>query len=204
MKLKVGHNFSQFIYRFKTEIFECRAQVVLSNFSQFKKKIGVFECCFTLSKAKHMGRNISKNISPVTVEVFKWIFIHFSISQYFLRQLLRGFFTISGVNFEISDDLMIMVFINWLILLAVSENLSNFLSSLKGKSVWSQWAMITRISLVEGPALYFGFTEGPKRIQDLWSGVVVVETTVSDETALNLNWLVTKVPLLSYFVRLSI
>ena len=97
VKLKARHNFSQFIHRSKIGIFECWSQVALSKFSQFKKilKIGIFECCSTLGTAEHLGRNISKKIYPVTVKVFKWIFSRFSISQYFLRQWLRGLFTSS-------------------------------------------------------------------------------------------------------------
>ena len=111
VKLKAKHNFSQFIHRskifkiqkskfkkiLKIGIFECWSQVALSKFSQFKKilKIGIFESCSTLGTAEHLGRNISKKIYPVTVKVFKWIFSRFSISQYFLRQWLRGLFTSS-------------------------------------------------------------------------------------------------------------
>ena len=97
VKLKVKHNFSQFIHRSKIGIFKCWSQVALSKFSQFKKilKIGIFESCSTLGTAEHLGRNISKKIYPVTVKVFKWIFSRFSISQYFLRQWLRGLFTSS-------------------------------------------------------------------------------------------------------------
>ena len=45
------------------------------------------------------------------------------------------FYQFRAVTFEISADLMIMVLINWLILFAVSENLSHIFSSLKGKYV---------------------------------------------------------------------
>ena len=77
----------------------------------------------------------------------------------------------------------------------------------------------TRTSLVEGPTLYFGFMGGllwgtPVHITHIqgypklsWaynpsSITCVVVETVSDRTAFHANWLVTKVPLLLYFVRL--
>ena len=42
LKLKLGHNFSLFIRRFKIEIFECWSMAVLPSFSQFTKRFRVF------------------------------------------------------------------------------------------------------------------------------------------------------------------
>lgn len=73
-----------------------------------------------------------------------------------------------------------------------------------------RWVMITRTSLEEGPALYFGFMREPILIQDLMGGIhnpsyipwYILETTVSEETSFNAKMLVTKVPLLLYFFQI--
>ena len=52
---------------------------------------------------------------------------------------------------------MIMVLINWLILLAVSENLSHNFPNLKGESVWSLTLGDDNKSITgEGPTMDFG------------------------------------------------
>ena len=47
VKLKLGHHFSQFIYRFKTGTFESWTKAVAPSFWQFTKRfqIGIFEFC---------------------------------------------------------------------------------------------------------------------------------------------------------------
>ena len=47
VKLKLGHNFSQFIYRFKIRTIESWTKSVLPSFSQFtmRLKTGISDCC---------------------------------------------------------------------------------------------------------------------------------------------------------------
>lgn len=111
--------------------------------------------------------------------------------------------------------------INWLKLLAVSENLfHSFSNSEVSLPNPPHWVSITRTSLGERPALwrelYFELMGtytywmswrggGDLKIwvihNSFYTSRVVVVTTVSEESASHANWLVIKVSLFSYFVR---
>ena len=115
------------------------------------------------------------------------------------------FYYFRRVNSEISKDFKIMGVINWFMLLAVPENLSENFSNDEGDSVWSLtqdddnknisgqgtytviWIYVGHIFI--GDLGKLSVTYYSPYI--LW---VTVETTVSDETAFHANWLVTKVP----------
>ena len=108
-----------------------------------------------------------------------------------------------------------MVVLNWLMLLAVAEKLSNNLLSLKGDFVWSpHWVMIARTLVGKEPTLYFWFMRDLYSLKIWWElkpwvtnipsyiPLVIFKTTLSDEIAFHANWLVTKVPWFLCFIRL--
>lgn len=110
--------------------------------------------------------------------------------------------------------------INWLKLLAVSENLfHSFSNSEVSLPNPPHWVSIARTSLGERPALwkelYFELTVtytywmswgGNLKIwvthNSFYTSRVAVATTVSEESASHANWLVIKVSLFSHFDRL--
>ena len=121
--------FSQVVHRFKIGIFKCLSLAVNSNFSQFKKiwkfwNFGILDIAFWWE-------------SEFWKWVFKWIF---SLSRpanrnVFFNHVKWIFYYLRRVNSETLEDLMIMVVINWLILLAISENLlPNFSQRCQRKS----------------------------------------------------------------------
>ena len=167
---------SQFTQRFKAGIFECCSRLDFPIFpnSWERWKIGIFKFCsigitskfFEIRKEIKnwddwvLKWNLQMNNSEWKLKVFKSIFnpIRTANLDIFFNPVEWIIYRLRRVNSEISEDWMIMVMTNWLMLLAVSEKLSHNFFNLKGDSVWySYWVMLTKSSLGKGPMLYFWF-----------------------------------------------
>ena len=76
LKLKLGHNFSQLIYRFKLGTFESWTQVVFRTFPQFTKrsKIGIFEYSAGWNIPLHGWKRLKIGIFEYQIRLYFQVF----------------------------------------------------------------------------------------------------------------------------------
>ena len=102
----------------KLEYLNVDLRLYFQRFSQFTKifKIRIFESCTSLSKAEHL-RKANFEIFPAVMNIFKFLIFlshsrtaNINVSFY---HVWWTFYHFKRLNPEISEDLMIMVVINW-------------------------------------------------------------------------------------------
>ena len=105
----------------------------------------------------------SSNKQGVKVGVFNWIFNPLKTANLniFFSPVEQIFYHFRKANSDISKGWMIIMMINWLKLVPVSEKSSHIFFNLKDDSVWSiTLGCANKNTLGKGPMLYFRFVGG--------------------------------------------
>ena len=103
--------------------------------------------------------------------VFNWIFNPFKKVNLniFFSPVEQIFYHFRKANSDISKGWMIIMMINWLKLVPVSEKSSHIFFNLKDDSVWSiTLGSANKNTLGKGPMLYFRFVGGDLHSFKIW------------------------------------